>query len=246
MYRYDYRHIPEGSRFGLLLESQSVIPRVYSRVREVIPNYRLVFTHSEELLSSFPNTRWIPGGGIWVGGTYAGGSIGLSDKTRMVSMLTSNKLQTPLHRRRYLWAMRLERGTQVDVFRQRWRDGETISVFDTLRDYRYSIVVENFIDERYLTEKVLNCFATGTVPIYLGARQLHQYFNPDGFLTFRNWDDLSKRVLPRLSEHDYATRLPAINENLARSLQFRSIEDYMFRRYLATELPAPTEGPFEL
>jgi len=235
MYRFDYRGVPKHYRFGLLLESQSVIPRVYSRVQRVIPDYELVFTHSEDLLTRFPNTRWIPGGGVWVGGTYAGGEIELTPKSRQVSMLTSNKLQTSLHRRRYLWATRLERSApEVDVYRQRMRTDSTISVHDTLRDYRYSIVIENFIDDRYFTEKVLNCFATGTVPIYLGARRLGDYFDPHGFITFTNWSDLRKRVLPSLSEGDYLRRLPAVRDNFDRVLEYRSVEDYIYRHYLAT------------
>lgn len=234
MYRFPYADLPKAERLGLLLESQSVVPRVYSRVTRVIADYRLVFTHSEELLKRFDNTRWIPGGGVWIGGSYAGGTVGVHDKSRLASMLTSNKLRTPLHRRRYLWAVRLEReAAAVDVFRQKLGSDSTISAFETLRDYRYSIVVENFIDDRYFTEKVLNCFATGTVPIYLGARRLGDYFNPEGFIPFRGFSDLRRRVLPMLSESDYENRLPAIRENLVRALEYRSVEDYIFNHYLA-------------
>lgn len=234
MYRWDYKTVPRELRFGLLLESQSIIPRVYSKVREVIPDYALVFTHSERLLAEFPNTRWIPGGGIWVSGSYAGGDLGISPKTREVSMLSSRKLRTPLHRRRYLWASLLERqAPSVDVFRQGLRSNETVSVYDTLRDYRYSIVVENFVDDRYFTEKLLNCFATGTVPIYLGARRLGEFFNPDGVIEFRGWRDLRRNVLTRIGSDDYVARLPAIQENYARALQYRSLEDFIYRNYLA-------------
>jgi hypothetical protein len=233
MYRFDYHTIPKVDRLGLLLESQSVIPRVYSRVRRVIPDYEMVFTHSERLLKGYPNTRWIPGGGIWVGGDYAGGQIGVVPKSRMASMLSSNKLKTPLHRRRYLWASRLERANlNVDVYRQKWRSKSRISVYDTLRDYRYSIIIENFIDDRYFTEKVLNCFATGTVPIYLGARRLDQFFDPRGFIAFDSWRELRRRILPNLSEADYVNRLPAIHENLKRALDYRSVEDFIYRNYL--------------
>jgi hypothetical protein len=192
----------------------------------------MVFTHSEKLLEDFENTRWIPGGGIWIGGTYAGGQIGVIPKSLMVSMLTSNKLQTPLHRRRYLWALWLESTKlNVDVYRQHWRTNARISTYDTLRDYRYSIVIENFIDDRYFTEKLLNCFATGTVPIYLGARNLDHFFDPGGFISFNGWRDL-RRIIPSLSENDYLSRLPAIHANLKKALEFRSIEDYIFNNYL--------------
>jgi hypothetical protein len=203
----------------------------------------MVFTHSEKLLSEFENTRWIPGGGIWVGGRHSGGEIGITTKTRMASMLTSNKMQTPLHRSRYKWAKRLERlNGPVDVFKQAFGSTSQVSVYETLRDYRYSIVVENFIDERYFTEKVLNCFATGTVPIYLGARRLGDFFESDGFITFNSWEELHEEVLPRVSELDYCRRLPAIEENLRKALEFRSIEDYVFKNHLRGRLPLDSQG----
>lgn len=235
MYRFDYSSVPREMRFGLLVESQSVIPRVYARVRRVIPDYELVFTHSEDLLRRFPNTRWIPGGGVWVGGTFGGGEIGIPVKTRMASLLTSNKRQTRLHRLRYKWAKRLEKiQADVDVYRQSPGDTRIIPVFETLRDYGYSIVIENFVDDRYFTEKVLNCFATGTVPIYLGARRLGDYFDPAGFIEFSGWKQLRSEILPRICMDDYQERLPALEENLRRVIEYRSIEDFIYTRYLGS------------
>lgn len=220
-------------RYGLLLESQSIIPRVYQRVRRVIPDYEMVFTHSSKLLSEFPNTRWIPGGGIWVGGSYGGGTIGITPKTRMVSMLSSNKSQVPLHRKRLRWAKRLQRAKcPVDVFLQGRGSSDIVPVYDTLKDYRYSIVVENFIDDAYFTEKLLNCFATGTVPIYLGASKLGRFFNVEGVIQFRDWRQLHGVLRSIVSDADYRSRIHAIEENFDRSLAFRTLEDYIHRTHL--------------
>lgn len=233
MYRSEYSHLLLENRMGLLLESKSVIPRVYRKVESVMGDYSLVFTHSERLLARFPNARWIPGGGVWVGGSFAGGEMGLHPKSRNVSFLSSKKTQTAMHRKRLLWAWRLERRDRgVDVFRQKMRSARHLSVVDTLRDYRYSVCIENYIDERYFTEKVLNCFASGVVPIYMGARRLADFFNPDGFIAFNSYPDLVERVLPSVNEADYERRLPAIKENLARVSEFRSVEDYIVRNYL--------------
>lgn len=40
---------------------------------------------------------------------------------------------------------------------------------DSLKDYRYQVVVENDIEEGWFTEKLIDCFVTGTVPIYYGT-----------------------------------------------------------------------------
>ena len=41
-----------------------------------------------------------------------------------------------------------------------------VSCEDIYRDYMYSIAIENTIEPFYFTEKILNCFASKTIPIY--------------------------------------------------------------------------------
>lgn len=113
-------------------------------------------------MRQFPDTRWITRGGIWIGGSYAGGSIALvADSTLPENQddlnADTNKRMTPLNRKTYSWARRLENsGLDVDVFRQARGPNDTNSVLETLRDYRYSIDKESFSDQRYFTKKVLN------------------------------------------------------------------------------------------
>lgn len=234
IYKFAYHGIPKNLRYGLLLESQAIVPRIYRRAKKVIPDYELVFTHSSRLLMAFPNTRWIPGGGIWIGGDYAGGQVGIHQKTAMASLLTSNKSMTSLHRKRYKWALRLE-GCQpnVQVFRQRRHDSERISVFETLERFRYSIVIENFIDDSYFTEKILNCFATGTVPIYLGARRIGDFFDSRGIIEFSSWRDLHRVISEVVSVEDYAARMKAIDTNYNIASRFRSVEDFIYQTYFS-------------
>ena len=41
--------------------------------------------------------------------------------------------------------------------------------------------MENNIEPDYFTEKLIDCFLTGTVPIYLGPKQVENYFDPNGW-----------------------------------------------------------------
>jgi len=220
-----------SARYGLLIESAAIIPSVYRRAPAVIDRFDQIFTHNSKLLAMSAKCRWIPGGGIWIGGRHAGGSLGVFDKARLCSMLTSRKTITRLHRRRLAIALRLARKQHrsVDVFID---PGQPYS-FEVLQSYRYNICIENNIDEGYFTERLLNCFATGTIPIYMGATQLKDYFNMAGVLTFRNRREL-ERILSWISTDDYESRLPAIYENFQRVLRYRSIEDFISLEYLST------------
>lgn len=81
-------NVPKNQRFGLLFESQSQA-EVYRSVSAVMEDFALVFTHSSSLLKDFSNTRWIPGGGVWVGGTRGGGGLPqIFHKSRHISMIS--------------------------------------------------------------------------------------------------------------------------------------------------------------
>ena len=55
---------------------------------------------------------------------------------------------------------------------------------------QFGIAIENFSHRGYFTEKILNCFAQGTVPVYLGSPNVNKYFDHQGIITFSKIHDL--------------------------------------------------------
>ena len=55
-------------------------------------------------------------------------------------------------------------------------------LFDFISQYKFIVSIENSRDETYITEKIINGFAAGIVPIYWGCDRVHDYFNADRFL----------------------------------------------------------------
>ena len=51
-----------------------------------------------------------------------------------------------------------------------------------LKDYRFSFAMENDCYESYFTEKLHDCLLTGTMPIYLGAPNIGDFYNLDGIV----------------------------------------------------------------
>jgi len=70
---------------------------------------------------------------------------------------------------------------EIDVFGNGWQKsmpnyrGLVSSKVDILRRYRYCLVMENLRRTGYITEKLLDCFPSQTVPIYYGAPDIHDY-----------------------------------------------------------------------
>ena len=94
----------------------------------------------------------------------------------------------------------------------------------------FSIVVENYQDELYFTEKILNCFATGTIPIYFGAKNIDNKFNGGGILTFKSIEELTE-ILKSLNQDFYKDKKTFIKDNFEKVQEYLSIEDYIYTKY---------------
>jgi hypothetical protein len=55
--------------------------------------------------------------------------------------------------------------------------GEIDSKLEGLKDYQFSIAIENTQENGYFTEKLSDCILTDTTPIYIGCPNIEDYFN---------------------------------------------------------------------
>ena len=67
-------------------------------------------------------------------------------------------------------------------------------VVTALAPFRYSVVIENCIEGHYFTEKILNCLACKTIPIYWGHETVKQYFDTSNWLFFNNLEDGYEKI----------------------------------------------------
>jgi len=67
---------------------------------------------------------------------------------------------------------------------------------DFISQYKFIVSMENSRDDTYITEKIMNGFVAGVVPIYWGSSKVFDYFNKDRFLCLEEDDDVSiQRVI---------------------------------------------------
>ena len=72
--------------------------------------------------------------------------------------------------------------------------GTPISKSDVLHRYTFCLVVENYIAENYITEKIFDSMASGAIPIYLGAPNIESFVPKECFINaskFKNIEALS-------------------------------------------------------
>ena len=89
--------------------------------------------------------------------------------------------------------------------------------------YRFAIAFENSVVGGYVTEKIVNAYLAGCIPIYRGHCDIYKYFNRDSFINaddFGSLDELAEYVVrvdetPSLYEK-YKQAAPSTKEKLAK------------------------------
>jgi hypothetical protein len=89
----------------------------------------------------------------------------------------------------------------------------------------FSITIENCKYNTYFTEKVTDCFANGTIPIYYGTEKISDYFNNDGIIFLNDNFNLSD-----ISVDIFQSKLTAIMDNFDRVRKMRGSDDYLIDR----------------
>lgn len=207
------------TRYGWLLESKYIVPGlvdfILDNLEEYKKTYKNIFTHNKELLDKDKDFfKWVPAQGFWIKEPM------IYDKSKLVSMITSSKSMSTGHLIRLAWVNELN--GKVDLYGRGFNEIENKE--EGLCDYMFSVAIENGSYETYFTEKILDCFATGTIPVYLGAPDIGEHFNSEGILSLSDFDDISEEL--------YYNKIDAIKDNLERAKKMEVLEDFIYDNYL--------------
>ena len=230
-------------RYGMFIEPESLVPEdytIFDRNKGLEKDFDLIFTHTERFLDKFDNARFFSVCAVvWTALKDKDGNLpeNWQDlKTKNISILSSDKVMTPLHRFRLELAKKCKKENLADTFGT-FDGGQFVHVADTLNNYRYSIAVENELSGYWFTEKILNCFASMTIPVYLGASKIDKFFNPDGIIKIKESDfDNIDKILKNCTEEEYLGRIEAVKENYYRALEYSNSYDLLYKKYLTDDL----------
>jgi hypothetical protein len=188
---------------------------IESNLDLVLDTYEAIFTFNDKFLELDPKFKWVPAMGTWID------EIKVNRKTKLVSMVTSNKQITENQKFRVRFSQ--VNSDSLDLYGSIKNHIQSKEV--ALNDYMFSVAIENDTYNTYFTEKILDCFSTGTIPIYKGTSRIEKFFNKDGIIF------LEEAKLPELSVELYNTKIEAVMENLDIAKRFNTIEDWMFENY---------------
>jgi hypothetical protein len=216
----------DTKNYAWLVESKTINPSLYdwcsNNIQYLKDNFISVFTHDVYLASTssiFKITQcsgksFIPNGDVY-------------NKTKLVSMIASNKVMCAEHRIRQ--EMIDKYSSKCDHFGRGFNP--ILDKVDGIMDYCFSFAMENATYANMFTEKITDCFMTGTIPIYYGISNIGDFFNKDGIIML---DDNFK--IEDLSVELYDSKIDAVNENFKLANDLLVAEDYIYKHFLEDEI----------
>jgi hypothetical protein len=219
----------EKIKILLILECPSINPDIYKKITQpkYYSKFDYILTHSK-VLQEINREKFVPYifGGCWI---YENDRK-IYNKSKDVSIIASLKRETEGHKLRHEAIEKY--GSSIDgVYGNGYKFVQ--NKIEALADYRYSIVIENDNTSGggWATEKIIDCFMTGTIPIYWGTSDIGDYFNRLGIIQFSNIDELGLALNIATPEF-YESRLDSIQDNFERGKQFCLPEDFIWESFL--------------
>jgi len=208
---FDATNVPDNCSL-FLVEPKSIHPKQYQYALKNSHRLKYIISYDRDFFSNIKNLIHIsPPFGAWINGDERQ----LYKKTKNISFIASTKNMCEEHAFRQEMVKRFS--SLCDVF-GRGRKEVTKKV-EGLADYRFSFCMENHITNLYYTEKLLDCFLTGTIPILYGSKSIGNVFDSNGIIWLE--DILKGNVdINNLNESFYNLKLEHVinNFNIANSM----------------------------
>ena len=221
---------------ALMMEGHEIHRTYYDYIRTNNKKFDLILTFDKTLLDRGENFKLNLYGTSWVHDSY----INIWNKSELCSMITSNKSITSGHRFRHIitdYLTRMGKDIYINIYGGRYMNLPYMKTkaFDidhncrhisngkinALKLYMFSIVIENSKEDYMFTEKLIDCFLTGTVPIYYGCPSIHKFFNIKGILIIDTLSDLES-ILPKLNRKMYDDMMPYVTENFEMAQKYKT------------------------
>lgn len=219
------------TKIAWLIEPKEVQSWSYFYIKDNHKLFDYVLTYDTDLLSIsskfIKNPMWCS----WVHPE----NHGIHTKSKNLSIIASNKKFVEGHRLRHEFISKYEKLIDFDIFGGLTSGNSGYKPIgcksEGLSDYRFSIVIENLKKDFFFTEKIIDCFLTGTIPIYWGANNISEYFDQRGIISFSSIEEI-KSFIDKINETTYNEMMPFVRNNFEIASKFKTVEDYMYENFL--------------
>lgn len=221
----------QSEKIAWILEPFPINDRPYRYIAEHFHKFDLVLSHNADFISRLGER-----------GSYYYNGMSLikpddwkpHEKTKFMSIVVSTKNMTQDHGFRHQLVREIRnRKLPVDIYGKGYNFVEDKA--DALREYKFSIALENCQIDSYISDKIHDCFATYTVPVYRGCDSVRKYFNMDGIFPVQTIEDTIRMIEALNRDQDaiyYDKAKNAMADNHKRAIHLRSAEDWIYDNIL--------------
>jgi hypothetical protein len=204
--------------YGWLIEPPSLIPKQYEYAISNQNKFYKIFTYDKNLLNISDKFELLPIGGCWIEEE----DRKIYKKDKLASTIVSSKNMLSGHKLRHEIAEKIK---TIDVFGYVYK--KLPKKINALKNYMFSVVIENEKMDYLFTEKIIDCFITGTIPIYYGCPSIGNFFDIKGILTFDNIEEL-KNIIEKIDEQVYLNNLKSIENNFELCKKYIIADDLIY------------------
>ena len=213
---------------AVLAECKYINSKIYKLINKYEDKFDLIFTHCYDIYEKYPDKT------IFIAGSACVldlSQIGIFEKSKLISFPISNKLtgKTGYILRKNIKDKIISKQFKknIDTFGTGFNK-PFISKSICLKDYRFSICVENSKQDYYFTEKVLDVILSGCVPIYWGCPNIENIFNIKGILVFNTIEELAQ-IINNITNTTYTEMKPYIEENFNIAKKYIDWDDNLIK-----------------
>lgn len=205
--------------YAWLLEPNSISPNTYEYIKNNYHKFEKILTYDKDLLDINEKFIFFPHGGCWIQPEKQK----IYEKNKLLSIISSNKKITKGHKLRHEVINKF--GNLMSIYGRGYNPIKY--KLEGLKDFMFSIVIENMKKDFYFTEKLIDCFMTGTIPIYYGCPSIGNFFDSKGVLSFETIEELND-IINKLSENLYNDKIQSIKNNFNIAKNYLISEDWIY------------------
>ncbi len=231
VYTAHYLTMPKPDKHSIqvawIIEPSVINSKAYNILHRQKRNYDYIISHDIKFLETFSEEKRVfcPGSGS----SLYSHEWKIYPKSKLVLTVVGDKRKAIGHQFRHDVVKAL--GSKLKV-----RGRGYIPFFPEARaevyaPFMYQVCIHNTLVADYWSDILIDCFATGTVPIVWGSKYLHKYFDTDGIIFFDTIEELDG-ILQQISEDGYHLRMPAIKKNFETAFhEYKVVEDYLYNNF---------------
>ena len=103
-----------------------------------------------------------------------------------------------------------------------------------LSKYKFSIAMENSKGDGYISEKIIDSFKAGTIPIYYGDYTIDEFINPKSYILIKGEGDIEEKIeyIKKIDKDDnlyisFFKEKPIIDNNFQNKIDKKELKMFL-------------------